>query len=63
MAGGGSSEAPLAYLSEEAAQRLRAELLARAAGLHHETPEAPEAVLLEVPLGRLVEATAAVGRR
>ena len=57
VAGGGSSEAPLAYLSEDAAQRLRAELLARAAGLHHETPEAPEAVLLEVPLGRLVEAT------
>ncbi len=57
VAGGGSSEAPLAYLSESAAQQLRAELLARAAGLHHETPEAPEAVLLEVPLGRLVEAT------
>ena len=57
VAGGGSSEAPLAYLSEDAAQRLRAELLARAAGLHHATPEAPEAVLLEVPLGRLVEAT------
>ena len=43
VAGGSSSEAPLAYLSEENAQRLRAELLARAAGLHHETPEAPEA--------------------
>ncbi len=57
VAGGSSSEAPLAYLSEAAAQRLRAELLARAAGLHHETPEAPEAVLLEVPLARLVEAT------
>jgi putative membrane protein len=57
VAGGSSAEAPLAYLSEDAAQRLRAELLARAAGLHHETPEAPEAVLLEVPLGRLVEAT------
>jgi putative membrane protein len=57
VAGGSSSEAPLAYLSESAAQQLRAELLARAAGLHHETPEAPEAVLLEVPLARLVEAT------
>ena len=56
VAGGSSSEAPLAYLSEAAAQQLRAELLARAAGLHHDTPEAPEAVLLEVPLGRLVEA-------
>ncbi len=57
VAGGSSSEAPLAYLSEEAAHRLRAELLARAAGLHHETPEAPEHILLEVPLARLVEST------
>jgi putative membrane protein len=57
VAGGSSSEAPLAYLSEDGAHRLRAELLARAAGLHRDTPEAPEAVLLEVPLGRLVEAT------
>ena len=57
VAGGSSSEAPLAYLSEASAQKLRAELLARAAGLHHETPEAPEAVLLEVPLRRLIEAT------
>ncbi len=55
VAGGSSSEAPLAYLSEDAAHRLRAELLARAAGLHHDTPEAPEQVLLEVPLARLVE--------
>jgi len=55
VAGGSSSEAPLAYLSEPAAQRLRAELLARAAGLGHDTPEAPEAVLLKVPLARLVE--------
>jgi putative membrane protein len=57
VAGGSSSEAPLAYLSEDAAHRLRAELLARAAGLHHETPEAPENVLLEVPLSRLIEST------
>ncbi|MDQ1627938.1 MAG: putative rane protein [Actinomycetota bacterium] len=55
VAGGSSAEAPLAYLSEPAAQRLRAELLARAAGLHHETPEAPESVLVKVPLRRLVE--------
>ena len=47
VAGGSSSEAPLAYLSEPAAQALRAELLARAAGLSHDTPEAPEAVLLD----------------
>ncbi|MGZ4589223.1 MAG: PH domain-containing protein [Actinomycetes bacterium] len=55
VAGGSSSEAPLAYLGEGAAQQLRAELLARAAGLHHDTPEAPESVLVKVPLGRLVE--------
>jgi putative membrane protein len=55
VAGGSSSEAPLAYLSEPAAQQLRAELLARAAGLHHDTPEAPESVLVKVPLTRLVE--------
>jgi putative membrane protein len=55
VAGGSSSEAPLAYLGEEAAQQLRAELLARAAGLHHETPEAPERVLVKVPLAHLVE--------
>ena len=58
VAGGSSSEAPLAYLSEPAAQQLRAELLARAAGLEHDQPQAPvapERVLLTVPLGRLVE--------
>jgi putative membrane protein len=61
VAGGSSSEAPLAYLSEPAAQQLRAELLARAAGLDHGSdpaPVAPERVLLTVPLGRLVEAQA-----
>ena len=56
VAGGSSSEAPLTYLGEAAAQQLRAELLARAAGLHHDTPEAPERVLVKVPLAHLVEA-------
>ena len=59
VAGGSSSEAPLAYLAEPAAQQLRAELLARAAGLEHDQPQAPvapERVLLTVPLGRLIEA-------
>lgn len=59
VAGGSSSEAPLAYLSESAAQQLRAELLARAAGIEHgeePAPEAPERVLLTVPLSRLVAA-------
>jgi putative membrane protein len=55
VAGGSSSEAPLTYLGEVAAQQLRAELLARAAGLHHDTPEAPEHVLVQVPLRDLVE--------
>jgi putative membrane protein len=55
VAGGSSSEAPLAYLGEAAAQQLRAELLARAAGLEHDTPEAPERVLVKVPLSRLAE--------
>ncbi len=54
VAGGSSAEAPLAYLAEPAAQALRAELLARAAGLDHQTPEAPEAVIAHVPLKRLV---------
>ena len=59
VAGGSSSEAPLAYLSERAAHQLRAELLARAAGIEHDeesAPEAPERVLLTVPLSRLIEA-------
>ncbi len=56
VAGGNASEAPLAYLSEASAQQLRAELLARAAGLGYDTPEAPETVLVKVPLDRLVVA-------
>ena len=58
VAGGASSNAPLAYLDEPAAQQLRAELLARAAGLEigvEEAPVAPERELLTVPTGRLVE--------
>jgi putative membrane protein len=51
---GGSNEATLAYLSEADAQRLRAELLARAAGLRGDEPEAPERVLHRVPTQRLV---------
>jgi putative membrane protein len=42
VAGGSGPEAPLAYLSEGDALRLRAELLARAAGIAQDTPEAPE---------------------
>jgi putative membrane protein len=49
VVGGGKAEAPLAYLSESEAQRLRAELLARAAGVRPDAPEAPEHVLHQVP--------------
>lgn len=51
VAGGSSTEAPLAYLSLAEAHRLRAELLARAAGIDAATPEAPEHVLVRVPFG------------
>jgi putative membrane protein len=54
VVGGGSAEAPLAYLAEGEAQRLRAELLARAAGLSAHTAEAPERMLVRVPPLRLL---------
>lgn len=50
MAGGDRVEAPFRYLRRRAAQGLRAELLARAAGLDARTPEAPERVLYRLPL-------------
>ena len=57
VAGGGSSEAPLAFLSMAQASRLRAELLARAAGIDAATPEAPERTIVTVPLTHLVLAS------
>ncbi|MGH8867008.1 MAG: PH domain-containing protein [Actinomycetes bacterium] len=54
VAGGGSTEAPLAYLSMHDAHRLRAQLLARAAGIDAETPEAPERVLVRVPFSAVM---------
>jgi len=57
VAGGASTEAPLAYLSESEAQALRAELLARAAGLRSDTPEAPERLLHTVGAPRLLVST------
>jgi putative membrane protein len=57
VAGGESAEAPLAYLAADDAQALRAELLARAAGLDATTPEAPERPLHEVPFERLLVST------
>ncbi|NED98842.1 PH domain-containing protein [Phytoactinopolyspora halotolerans] len=57
VAGGGKSEAPLKYLSVDDAVRLRAELLARAAGIDAQTPEAPERRIHETPLQMLVWST------
>jgi putative membrane protein len=55
VVGGGSTEAPLAYLHEADAQRLRARLLARAAGREDEVgPPQTDAVLVAVPTGTLV---------
>lgn len=61
VAGGSSSESPLQYLAADDAIRLRAELLARAAGIDSDTPEAPERPIHEVPLERLVWSTVLSG--
>jgi putative membrane protein len=61
VAGGTSTEAPLAYLAADDALALRAELLARAAGIDAGTPEAPERVLHEVSPGRLLGSTVLSG--
>ena len=53
-AGGEATAAPLAYLSERDALVLRAELLARSAGLGPATPEAPERVLHTVRVADLL---------
>ncbi|WP_233510042.1 PH domain-containing protein [Actinomadura craniellae] len=54
LAGGDRSEIALRYLGRSAGQQLRAELLARAAGLPGHTPEAPERPLWRVPFGTLL---------
>lgn len=61
VAGGAQSEAPLAYLSLDDAIALRAELLARSAGIAADTPEAPERLVHEVKFGRLVGSTVLSG--
>lgn len=57
VAGGDRREGRLGYLTLADAQALRARLLARAAGLHADTPTAPQARLLAVPAGRILGAT------
>jgi putative membrane protein len=54
VVGGGSTEAPLAYLSEEHARELRSRLLDAVAGRTGTQPSAPENVLVKVPTGTLV---------
>jgi putative membrane protein len=61
VAGGAQSEAPLSYLSVDDAIRLRAELLARSAGIAADTPEAPERLVHEVRTDRLVGSTVLSG--
>jgi putative membrane protein len=54
LAGEGPGRGRLAFLTEERAVEVRAQLLALAHGLAGDTPEAPERPLLTVPPGRLV---------
>ncbi|WP_243718730.1 PH domain-containing protein [Actinomadura sp. 7K534] len=54
LAGGERSEIALRYLGRHSAQQLRAELLALAAGLPGQTPEAPERHVWRVPFGTLL---------
>jgi putative membrane protein len=54
MAGGAEGRVRLGYLPVEQAQRLRASLLATAAGLDHRTPEAPQRALIHCSGGAIV---------
>lgn len=54
MAGGSEGRVRLSYLRLDDAMKLRASLLAMAAGLDHETPEAPEVAFLHCPGSAIV---------
>lgn len=54
VAGGGDSRVVLSYLAEAQAQALRAEIIARAAGVDPRAGEAPELVLTTVPTRDLI---------
>lgn len=56
VAGRGTGHSRLAYLTEDHATAVRAQLLALAHGLHERTPEPPERPVLAVHNGRLVGA-------
>jgi putative membrane protein len=53
LAGSGDADGRLAYLTEQAAETLRARLLAAHHGLDPATPEPAESVVTSVPTGRL----------
>ena len=53
LAGSGDADGRLAYLTEQAAETLRARLLAAHHGLDPATPEPAETVVASVPTGRL----------
>jgi putative membrane protein len=61
LAGSSSADGRLAYLTESAAQDLRARLLAAHHGLDQATPAPPERVVAVVPAGRLVGSVALTG--
>ncbi|MEJ2579224.1 MAG: PH domain-containing protein, partial [Kineosporiaceae bacterium] len=57
VAGGADSKVELSYLTQDQAERLRNDLLARAAGVRYvsaHAPQAPERGVVEVPLPRLL---------
>lgn len=56
VAGGGDSRISLSYLTIDDAHALRAETLARAAGVRPDAGEAPETVLVQVPSDVLLKA-------
>ena len=58
VAGHGSGRSRLAYLGEDEALRVRAQLLAVAHGLHEDTPEPPSRPLWQVANGRLLASMA-----
>jgi len=62
VVGQGNTEAPLAYLTEDEAHRLRARLLALAAGVHADTPEPDETVLARIPSRDLVISVLLLGQ-
>lgn len=62
VVGQGATEAPLAYLGEADAHRLRARLLALAAGVAEHTPAPEETVLARVPTRDLIVSVLLLGQ-